>query len=85
MKINNSPEQTLLKIERLKILNSNPELQAKRLEQLKIYTSSPEHKEHLRKLQEKRSFKVEILFYAAIHPLLFIFIFIKIKIKRGRS
>ncbi len=61
MEINNSPEQTLLKIERLKILNSNPEQQAKRLEQLKIYTSSPEHKEHLRKLQERRSFKVEIL------------------------
>jgi DNA-binding MarR family transcriptional regulator len=57
---NNCPEQTLLKIERLKILNSNPEQQAKRLEQLKIYTSSTEHKEHLRKLQERRSFKVEI-------------------------
>ena len=60
VEINNSPEQTLLKIERLKILNSNPEQQAKRLEQLKIYTSSPEHKEHLRKLQVRRSFKVEI-------------------------
>jgi hypothetical protein len=58
--INNSPEQTVRKIERLKILNSNPEQQAKRLEQLKIYNSSPEHREHLAKLRERRSFKVEI-------------------------
>ena len=58
--INNSPEQTVRKIERLKIINSNPELQAKRLEQLNIYNYSPEHREHLTKLHERRSFKVEI-------------------------
>jgi len=60
VEINNNPEQTAKKIERLKIFNSDLEQQAKRLEQLKIYTSSSEHKEHLRKLCEKRSFKVEV-------------------------
>lgn len=61
MEKNNSPEEILLRIERLKILNTDPEQQAKRLEKLRIYTSSPEHQEHLKKLVERRSFKVEIL------------------------
>ncbi|KAF1107980.1 hypothetical protein B8V09_03500 [Streptococcus agalactiae] len=57
---NNSSEQTARKIERLKNFYSNPENRVKRLEQLKIYNSSPEHREHLKKLQERSSFKVEI-------------------------
>jgi NUMOD1 domain len=56
----NSPEHKARKRERMKFINSNPEQQAKRLVGLNIYNASLEHKEHLKKLQERSSFKVEI-------------------------